>query len=76
MESRRPAPRRNVQEYYGGPSPMPSKRRIGGDRIGFRHPMARRPGAGAPPPKAAINPAQPSMESLQKAADQLLEAPE
>jgi hypothetical protein len=76
MESRRQPQRRQVQEYYGGPSPMPSKRRIGGDRMGFRHPMTRRPGAGAPPPKAAINPAQPPMESLQRAADKLLEAPE
>lgn len=82
MESRRPVPRRTVQEYYPGPGALPAKRRIGGERIGFRSQVPRRPGmpqrpgAGAPPPKAAINPMQPSMESVQRAADQLLEAPE
>ena len=60
---------------------MPVKRRLGGERMGFRHPSAV-----SPRPKAAINPYQPAMERLdtsgnpnrtiQEMADELLEAPE
>lgn len=69
------------------PYRMPIRRRLGGDRMSFRHPSAA-----APRPKAAslpggtINPNQPAMERLdtssnskktiREMADELLEAPE
>ena len=68
----------------GGPS---FRSRIGGNRIGgermkFRQ-QVRLPSRGGVPPKAAINPMQPSMEgmnvkgsrAIQEAADRLLESP-
>jgi hypothetical protein len=61
--------------------PFPAKRRLGGERMGFRHPSAA-----TPRPKAAINPNQPAMERLDTSsnarrtisemADALLEAPD
>ncbi len=66
---------------------MPPKRRLGGERMGFRHPSAASPRPKAMSlPGGAINPHQPSMEHLDRSgnsrktisemADELLEAPE
>lgn len=77
MPMRRPMGRPGAPGAGGG---MPIKRRLGGERMGFRHPSAA-----SPRPKAAINPYQPAMERLDKSgsprktiqemADELLESP-
>ena len=65
---------------------MPIKRRLGGERMGFRHPSAGPRPKAASLPGGAINPNQPSMEHLDRSsnprktieemADELLEAPD
>jgi hypothetical protein len=70
------------------PYRMPIRRRLGGERLGFRHPAATAPSRpkAASLPGGTINPNQPAMEKLdtsddptktiQEMADQLLEAPD
>lgn len=76
-------PEKAMKESYAVP---PVKRRLGGERMGFRSPITRPKMGINPGTPASINPNQPAMERLDRAsnsakaiqemADELLEAPD